>query len=236
MLKWIFRIIVLLIVGTSAAAYALPGPHQSLFPRSNNLVEIAPNIYTDSKDRSEEFTEMLRKSWETVDEFFVERRSNPRIVICTKPECEKRVFNREGPRGIAYGYSLIILAAKGANETILTHELSHTELKRRMKPLDYFAQRFPGWFDEGLAVWLSGDDRFTDPGLAARERMLQVKSFRGWGDAIKDIGWKDAYGASEALVEDMIAASSVDDLRALISRVEAGEDFDMLRDQMLKGS
>jgi hypothetical protein len=93
--------------------------------------------------------------------------------------------------------------------------------------LDYFDQRFPAWFDEGLASYLSGDDRFPQYySDADRQWIRGARTFRDWRKFIQERNdWRPAYGAAAANVRLLDQQLGRDGLQILVDRVASGEDF-----------
>ena len=76
--------------------------------------------------------------------------------ICTTPACDAR--NGMTARGMTYGASLITLNSKGAADPgAYTHELTHATLHGALPMGGMFSKALPLWFDEGMAVLVSGE-------------------------------------------------------------------------------
>lgn len=94
---------------------------------------------------------------------------------------------------------------------------------------DPWHQRFPAWFDEGLASVLSHDDRLTtyaDPRDA--DWIKQAQGFRQWGRLHRDHKWQDTYGVAYALVAEMREVLGQDGLRHFVDQAAQNGDFSML--------
>lgn len=103
-------------------------------------------------------------------------------------------------------------------ETI-AHELSHLALSTRLGSIGWA----PRWFDEGLAMELSGYRRAAD-------------ALRGWGrgpvglDELTDAFPRNATLAQQAYLESAAAVRRLrnrGNLRPLLDRLAAGEEFDV---------
>ncbi|MBL8563826.1 MAG: hypothetical protein JNN06_16275 [Gemmobacter sp.] len=76
--------------------------------------------------------------------------------ICTTAQCD--ASNGMAARGMTYGASLITLNSKGAADPgAYTHELSHATLHGALPMGGLFSTALPLWFDEGVAVLVSGE-------------------------------------------------------------------------------
>lgn len=219
---------IIFITGT-AYALAVPGPHKALCPACYGLTEITPNVFTDDTNRAHEISAMVERSRNTTQRFFGQNLSSPRMILCATDECNS-IFTGSIIRGVAYGSRLIRVSPEGLNETIITHELTHTEVFKRQERLGVSATlggAIPAWFNEGLAVHLSKDDRFK--GNADDEIMtwaLEFKTYGDWSDRVTRDNWPDAYDGSFALVKHLIAEIGEEGLRQLIEDVTLSDvDF-----------
>jgi hypothetical protein len=210
----------------AALAAATPGPHRALCPACYGLTEIAPGLWTDDAANAPALRRMAGQGVATVSAFFGTPEATPRVIFCQTTGCQDAFDIR--PSAVTYGTSLILVAPKGINEMILTHELTHVALHRRQGITDILDQRFPAWFDEGLASLVSNDTRLpSDIPEAARQRIAEARHFWQWGAAIVDLGgWKPAYGAAMAEVVRIREDLGPDGLIDLIARVADGADFD----------
>jgi len=76
--------------------------------------------------------------------------------ICTTKACDSA--NGMKARGITYGASLITLNANaGRDPGVYVHELTHATLHGALPLGGLFSTALPLWFDEGVAVILSGE-------------------------------------------------------------------------------
>lgn len=76
--------------------------------------------------------------------------------ICTTRACDQR--NAMAARGMTWGASVITLNAAGARDGgAYTHELSHATLHAALPMGGLFSKALPLWFDEGVAVLVSGE-------------------------------------------------------------------------------
>lgn len=76
--------------------------------------------------------------------------------ICTTAACDAR--NGMAARGMTYGASLITLNSKGSVDPgAYAHELTHATLHGALPMGGLFSKALPLWFDEGVAVLVSGE-------------------------------------------------------------------------------
>jgi hypothetical protein len=80
------------------------------------------------------------------------------ILACYSEKCDLRI-GLNGPRGRAYGSRFIVLAST-ADKTILAHELAHILIHDEVGALGLMRGDLPAWRDEGIAVLVSGDERY----------------------------------------------------------------------------
>ncbi|WP_425049485.1 hypothetical protein [Psychromarinibacter sp. S121] len=219
-------VIMAALVGGALAFAAVPSPYRAFTPELYDLTEAAPNVYIDDPAAAPRVLKMIAAAEDNVAAFFGELQTDPVWVLCTTTDCEDRMGMRAN--GMTYGFHLILMGPRGVNEMILTHERVHAELHRYMSITDVLGPKFPAWFDEGLATYLSGDDRPWMP-ADARESdwILEAKDFFSWVRLREGRDWRDSYGAAARLVAEIEQVAGRDGLRDLIRRVgENGEDFD----------
>lgn len=230
--KWVLRGLlaaVLLSIGGAMAAVAIPGPQRLLAPGWFGFEEIAPGIYGPPRMASGDAAsalEAIDRSKRTVSAFFGYQTPMPMIVLCPEGACTD-TFGDSRVRGIAYGKRVIRLNDAGINRTIATHELMHTALKSEIGEWRGFFDAIPAWFDEGLAVLVSDDPRFDreiDPAVIAEIKARH--SWRDWGGLINEFGWRDIYGGAVTLVRDLEREIGRDGLRAVLTAVSEGADFE----------
>lgn len=219
----------MILAGTGIAIGSVrPGPQRAFCPACNGLIEIAPQIWTDDADRAAELASLLSQSRENVERFFGDALRRPLMIFCTKGVCAEK-FGISAA-GFAYGYHLVLLAPRGINERTITHELTHIRLHSAMTARDILNQRFPVWFDEGMATFVARDGRLGESySKSARSRVQSAEHFWEWDDvAIEMGGWQNAYGAAHSLVQDYAAQHGREGLLTLVADVEAGADFNDL--------
>jgi hypothetical protein len=157
----------------------------------------------------------------------------PILVACSTDECDRRLGGR-GARAVTMTIpfvSIIRLAPRGLNLTILTHEFSHVELHRRIGVLKLLRGAIPAWFDEGVAVIVSDDERYLNPGATAHDRCkrevarpLPVSAFVWAPEAGKDpmlyadaaclaVRWMDINGGRDGVLRQIDAIAEGQDFQ-----------------------
>ena len=222
----------------AAAAYATPGPQRMLAPQLYGLIEIADGVYTDEPSRAGQELLLISQANARVKAFFGSLEATPRYVLCTTLMCE-RTFGKANRIAVTYGWHAIHLPPRGTNDPhlgpiLLTHERMHSELHKRWGVGQLWDDRFPTWFDEGLASYVSGDDRmkldYSDADMAWISHARRIYS---WGSFIGERGWADAYGAAAASVARIERKAGEKGLHQLIDRTLAGEDFDAVLAELM---
>lgn len=157
--RWIVAGVVagLLGLGAGGTAFAAPAVAAMSCPQCYGLTGLGDGVYADREDASH--LAMVAAAKRRIADFYGERTSDARVLICTTAECYRRIGGG-GEKGRAFGRWALMLSPAGADETIATHELAHIEMHKR---LGWSYDRVPRWFDEGLAVVISDDARYLRP-------------------------------------------------------------------------
>ena len=106
--------------------------------------------------------------------FYGSFEAQPTLLACMTEACDHKLGGR-GARATTYtaiSGSFIRFAPRGLNETIISHEFSHAELHRRIGAWKLLMEVVPAWFDEGVAVIASGDERYLKPGASGAQRCM----------------------------------------------------------------
>jgi hypothetical protein len=162
----------------------------------------------------------------TVADFYGRLQGDPRILVCATAGCYGEMGG--GSRGMAMFDLALILAPGGDNPVIAAHELSHIELHSRIGRLKTFEKAIPQWFDEGLAVVVSGDPRYLKPeGAADRCTAEPVADLPAARDAwVTNAEREDLYPkAACRVLRWMTAKGGPAAIRRLADAVARGEDF-----------
>jgi len=95
----------------------------------------------------------------------------PTVLACATAACDHRLGGRAA-RATTFGTLFIRLSPRGLDQTIVTHEFSHVEFHARVGDVRLLTGSVPAWFDEGLAVIVSNDSRYLNPGVSSKTRCL----------------------------------------------------------------
>jgi hypothetical protein len=179
-----------------------------------------------SPEQRERARTVVGKAREKVSAFYGRQESSPSLFICTTAECYARIGG-----GASHGQAILdvglFLSSQGFTSVIAAHELSHVELHKRLGRLKTLERDIPQWFDEGVAVVVSGDPRYP----LARNEQQCAEAMQGempvsraswvqdpahdrlYAEAARRIGcWMSHRGGPKAVV-------------ALIAKVAAGTSF-----------
>ncbi|NYH82561.1 hypothetical protein [Actinopolymorpha cephalotaxi] len=175
---------VFVLVSAGLVAATRPAIAATLCPRCYGLFGLGGDIYTDRRDTA--YRRIVDEAESDIAAFYGDLKTRPRVLICSTAACYRRIGGGS-ERGKAFGTSALMLAPAGANRTIATHELSHVEFHER---LGRTRADVPHWFDEGLAVLVSGDSRYLKPSSEAdRCRLPYRKALpivtEKWAAAVK---------------------------------------------------
>lgn len=217
-------IIVLLPLACVGAVAFIPGPHRVVAPLAFDLTRIAPGVYTDAPNRKTEFMALVSGAQARTERLFGAATPAWRTVLCRTETC-RAAFGLTG-RAIALGDLAIVVAPSGIREATLFHEQIHIELSARMGVWDAISPRYPSWFNEGLATYISGTPAVNGPARVADAQWITT--------AITPLGWRMAkrgrtpaeyYGAARRVVAEIEARIGTSGLIMLVENVAAGSDF-----------
>lgn len=177
---------VLLAAGT---VWAYPALGAAACPSCYGFERIAPGLLVErsmaSPERERLSAEVGRAS-ARVARRLAESARRYALVVCASDECDARLGGR-GARATTYSTpfgSAVRVSPRGANETILAHELAHVRIHALVGLRRQITGDLPAWFDEGLAVIVSGDERYVREGRATEcsEAALPTSPFE-WAPA-----------------------------------------------------
>lgn len=237
---WIKRSITgigLLIVGAIAiGAYAYPAIAATVCPSCYGMERLTPNLLVEN-GMPTTTRDQLRIDAEVAEAkvrlFYGSFSRRPILVACSTDECDRRLGGR-GARATTMTIpfvSFIRLAPRGLNLTILTHEFSHVELHRRTGVLKLLRGDMPTWFDEGVAVIVSNDNRYLNPGATPQDRCkrevarpLPISAFIWSTEAGKDpmlyadaaclvVRWMDVNGGKGGVLRQIDAIAEGQDFQ-----------------------
>ena len=188
---------------------------------------------------------------ERLERVLGEVRADPMFFVCASDACFQR-FGGGAPRAKAFSDRRILLGPRGDSAGFAAHEMWHAELFRRLGLVRVMS--LPRWFDEGVAVWISNEPVHSEAmyqrALASGIRMPtlgELESRDGFYAAIARTGDdKRAGRTADDLsvvypvmgheIRRWIAVVGVDGLRALLSALEAGDDFQTTYERLETGT
>ena len=233
LIRWVLIIVfAVLPLAVVVAVVFVPGPHRVVAPAAFGLSEVLPGVYSDATDREAEMAAMLARTDARTVRFFGAVHPRRRTILCTQPAC-RETFGIPG-RALTIADMAILTAPSGVSEATLFHEQVHVELNARMGPLDALWPRYPSWFNEGLATFLSGTPHVRGPERVADAQWITAaKTPLGWRLARRGRQPSEYYGAARRMVAGIEAEIGPDGLARLVAAVAEGADFsDALAAQM----
>lgn len=177
-LKWRFSLGLAVGVATFVAyVFTIKFPAFSAVacPGCYGLEQLEPDLLVDremGKSTRQHLLTEVQISQARIKTFYGQIHETPTLVVCSTDVCSQRLGGR-GAYAVTYSSptgTIVRVAPKGMNRIIITHELSHVELHKRVGSLKVLFGAFPAWFDEGVAAYVSEDGRYLNPGPDADAR------------------------------------------------------------------
>ncbi|MGN0454851.1 MAG: peptidase MA family metallohydrolase [Ruminococcus sp.] len=199
--------------------------------------EIADNVYVDENYAGDTsvFIKKIDKAKSRVEEFFGDTESSPVIIISGSKEKLGRLGGDHDTKTFAFNgaKSYISVSADYADEDIIAHELTHSEVHYRvLKGKFICGAGLPVWFDEGLAMQNDyrrefGDgqwDNLTNGGENAEDitRYTTPAEFYSKDNNITN----ERYILARHRVKEWIEQNGKDKLFSLLDRLNKGETFE----------
>ncbi|GAB3742758.1 hypothetical protein GCM10028864_08710 [Microlunatus parietis] len=154
----------LIIIGTIFVVVRWPSVAALACPGCYGLQALRPEVYGERDlppGQRDKIIEITTEARSKITEFYGTPVSRPRILACSTADCYRRIGG--GPEaGVAILNRGLMLSPRGLTPVIAAHELSHVEFRQRTG-----GAAVPQWFDEGLAVLVSDDERYLRPDGAA---------------------------------------------------------------------
>jgi hypothetical protein len=189
--------------------------------------EINEGVYVDdqmSPAQRQEFLKTLSVAKGRVSAFFGSIKGSSKVFACSTEEC----FVSHGgvsAKGKAYGDSMLLLSPRGLNAVITSHELTHIELHGRVGAFRSW-RAIPSWFDEGLAVLVSEDPRYTEEAWQKiTDHGRNAPKLKNIGDMLGKGDWLLSYGTAKREVGAWYLHAGRAGLERLIAEVKNGSDF-----------
>ncbi|MDF1621334.1 hypothetical protein [Pseudothioclava nitratireducens] len=163
------------ILGAVALMYFVPTLRVAAYPERMGFRTIAPGVMVEAAFSEAETAQLLRDidtARARIARFYGAFDANVKLVACKTLACNQRLGGEGQGAGTAaamtYGtpfVSVLRLAPRGLNPTIIAHEFSHAEFNQRAGYWALFRRKVPAWFNEGLAVVASDDARYMLDGV-----------------------------------------------------------------------
>ena len=172
-------------------------------------------------------------SWSNLGAFLGKIRSSPFVILCSDLETCARFSGSANSRILTHRTpynDFIVVGPDRMESLLLTHELVHAELDARLG-LWKTLIKVPMWFQEGLAMVISGDQRFDEVTLRAAIEKTginpELKDLESWR-SFNRLAAKNsqlAYGLAFKEVSLWYRKAGKEGVRKLLDCLEKGEAF-----------
>ena len=223
MLRLLFALFIMLTLSACSTIRST----KLLAPGWFGFTQISHNVYVDDEmpeDQQQDILKTLSFAKKRVSTFFDGLQGSPKVFACSTEEC----FISHGgisAKGKAYGSSMLLLSPRGLNVVIMAHELSHIELSYRIGTIRT-ARTIPAWFNEGLAVLVSEDPRYTEQAwLEATDYGRKAPDLDDIGGMLGQGSWLLSYGTARRKVDSWYRQAGHTGLKRLIQEIKDGNDF-----------
>lgn len=156
--------------------------------------------------------------------FFPNQTATPSYIVCFTRKCVD-VFG-ELPLGLTLGYHRVVISPKGFDQRVFNHERIHVDLHALTGFSDAIAIRYPAWFNEGLAEYLSGSNC---QGVLAKsfeiDRVKKAVSLRQWNKMVSDKKFRRHYGTACRAVEKIVQFVGEKRLSELVHSASSKSQF-----------
>ena len=226
---WIAGTLTGLLLVAAAGYYMLkPQVVHAVFVPYSDMELLEPGIYLDptmSDADRRQFQADLTQARARVEHLFGGRQASPTVIVCATNEAQARFGKGSGLTYYTPVGNYIVLGPAGTNVDVLAHELTHAELRSRLK------SEVPVWFDEGLAAtqdgrlagmeaeWLA----LTDQGQAAPT--LSSLETHDQFNAVTRKGMLLSYGTARREVEGWLQTVGDEGFQELLGALGHGRPF-----------
>ncbi|MXN76577.1 hypothetical protein GR157_17800 [Burkholderia sp. 4701] len=232
--RWIARTVIGIIlsgvIASGFVACGYPAITAAICTACYGMEHAAPRLIVD-RDMSPQMRDTLstnaKEAESLVRAFYGTFDLAPIIVACSTDECDRRMGGRGALASTTTTPVAIItrVSPRGQTPTILAHEFSHVELHRRIGLQKVANGTMPAWFDEGIAVIVSDDNRYLSRGTTTAERCVRKSagslppSPAEWGPragkdrmiyadaACRVLQWMDIHGGRDGLLRAIDATA-----------------------------
>jgi hypothetical protein len=201
-----------------------------LVPSWSGFEKIADHVWVDNQmppPQREEFIDILNSARQRARHFIGDLQGNANIFACSTEACYRDAGGGSS-KGIALGDAALLLSPRGLDVVILCHELVHIELHHRIGVLRS-ANTIPSWFDEGLAVLISEDPRYSESAwLDATSNGRKIPSLNDISRLLGNGEWLISYGTARREVGLWYRTVGGAGLARLINQVRDGAPFEQI--------
>ncbi|MGA9853252.1 MAG: hypothetical protein WBR15_10010 [Gammaproteobacteria bacterium] len=166
-ISWVIRLLILALVLSAVCfgvlAWRVKPVAAAVCPQCYGFEKSAEKVYVQRGMTDEEQSLVKRNltlAYDHIREFYGNIGNHPRILICATQECIGRFGGNDAATGSVGSY-VLLLGPKGINVIDISHELSLMEVSGRIGLYHSLMGAVPAWFDEGVAVVVSGAPEFT---------------------------------------------------------------------------
>jgi hypothetical protein len=182
--------------------FTQPNIYRAIVPGLFGINEVAPNIYTDKRLKVQSIKRAIKIAEQNASAFFPNQVAKPKYIVCFTPKCTN-TFGKL-PLGLTLGFHRVIISPRGFDQSVFNHERIHVDLNQLAGWGDIFQPRFPIWFNEGLAEFLSGSNcQGVRPNFQEIQRIQRAQSLREWNRVVSDGQFRRHYGAACRAVESI---------------------------------
>ena len=201
-----------------------PNTLRAFTPQLFGIKQVAPNIYSDQRLKVESIKRAIAKAQKNASDFFSNQTADPTYIVCFNPKCVG-VFG-DLPLGLTLGYHRVIISPDGFDQRVFNHERIHVDLHSLSDIGDVFHPRFPMWFNEGLAEYLSGSScQSVNHNPQEITRIKRAQSIRQWNQMVSDKQYRRHYGAACRAVEQIVQNIGKNRLSELVHAATSRKQF-----------
>ena len=227
-----------------------------LLPEQFGLSRIDDGLYVETGADDETRTKLITavtRAENAIRTAYGGVESRPVVNACITDACYAS-FGGMGSRAKIYG-NYILLSPQGLDWHFLAHEWSHDEIRSRLTTMAWW-RRLPQWFDEGVAVTISRDPKYSEEHWRylisanvprpSRQELLACRSLTAWLDTVRRFGAtqnrerrekgepevRPVYTAAGHEVRPWLDTVGTKGLWALIDGLNRGEPFEHIYTHM----
>ena len=196
MRKWLWGFLGLLALALGAGLWSTPAVAAYVCPSCFGLIKVEAGVYAEKGTL--DISQNIEQARARVAAFYGAFDHNPTLIICHSDTCHARLGSG-GARAVTYGTRFIYVSPRGVLPEILAHEFSHVELHARVGLWGMLTGAVPAWFDEGMAVLVSQDQRYLD----AENKAVDCDGVRADSLPVSSRDWRRQAGQhAETLYHD----------------------------------